>query len=208
MHTNDRPHVCMFCSKGYSEAYQLKQHIKFVHHKERPFQCPQCDKAFSTAIQLRNHMQYHTGKFRYQCPICDKCFITGQSLTKHIRNSRPCREKKPELTKIGNCNKLLLKTSEDIAPIEMNCVPTDCLVLDEPLPILATISNQPDTHIEHLPAIQSIHQSSLISPEVLAQYADDMASSLQHREILQSARDTDFLDMPDNPNWERTFRAQ
>lgn len=97
----------MFCSKGYSEAYQLKQHIKFVHNKERPYQCQHCEKAFSTAIQLGQHMQYHTGNFRYQCPVCEKCFITGQALTKHGRNSKSCREKNPELTKTRTCKRLL-----------------------------------------------------------------------------------------------------
>lgn len=97
----------MFCNKGYSEAYQLKQHIKFVHNKERPYQCQHCEKAFSTAIQLGQHMQYHTGNFRYQCPVCEKCFITGQALTKHGRNSKSCREKNPDLTKTRTCKRLL-----------------------------------------------------------------------------------------------------
>lgn len=179
----------MFCSKGYSESYQLKQHIKFVHHKERPFQCEQCDKAFSTAIQLRNHMQYHTGKFRYQCPICEKCFITGQSLNKHIRNSRPCREKKPELTKIANC-KLLLQSSEDNVPEQsQKCIPVDCIDMVESLPLLETFDCRQDDG-QHLPAIHSIHHS-LMGSAVQIQYIDmvPLPTSHQQHEMLSTSHE-------------------
>lgn len=152
----------MFCNKGYSEAYQLKQHIKFVHNKERPYQCQHCEKAFSTAIQLGQHMQYHTGNFRYQCPVCEKCFITGQALTKHGRNSKSCRSKYPALCKTKNSGQHQVPSPELQQLIQQH-QQTNQEQSQSNTQLLLVLTDVPNEHLHlELPNQQSTTTNSLV----------------------------------------------
>ena len=66
-------HQCDICSKSFTQAEHLKQHL-FVHSCERNNQCHICHKKFTTAGSLKRHLLGYTGLKDHKCSLCDKAF--------------------------------------------------------------------------------------------------------------------------------------
>ena len=55
-------HMCNYCNYTTSKRYLLSRHMK-SHSEERPHKCSVCERGFKTLASLQNHVNTHTGKF-------------------------------------------------------------------------------------------------------------------------------------------------
>ncbi|VDI63967.1 Hypothetical predicted protein, partial [Mytilus galloprovincialis] len=72
-HTDDKPHVCDVCGKGFSQR-QAHRHMR-THTGDKPHDCDVCGKKFSRLCNLQTHMRIHTGDYPHECGVCVECFI-------------------------------------------------------------------------------------------------------------------------------------
>jgi len=84
-HSQERPHVCPTCNKGFVDKAYLKKHVTF-HENSRPFVCHQCGKAFNNILGLQKHCKTHSQERPFMCEKCSKCFRVKYDLTVHKRN--------------------------------------------------------------------------------------------------------------------------
>lgn len=56
--------------------YLLSRHMK-SHSDERPHKCSVCERGFKTLASLQNHVNTHTGTKPHQCRFCDSSFTTS-----------------------------------------------------------------------------------------------------------------------------------
>jgi len=100
--TEERPHVCMICAKGFWTPSTLKRHI-LTHTGEKNYTCDiiNCGKCFGQSYQLKRHMLTHD-KHRERPHICNlkdcgKSFTCLSQLKCHIlthtdRKRHKCQE--------------------------------------------------------------------------------------------------------------------
>ncbi|XP_072017728.1 uncharacterized protein [Amphiura filiformis] len=105
IHSNEKPHVCKECNKGFKQACDLKRHIA-IHGNEKPHVCKICNKGFTQAGNLKRHKSTHSNEKPHVCKICNKGFKRACDLKKHmtVKQHGPihCNEK-PYVCKV--CNK-------------------------------------------------------------------------------------------------------
>jgi hypothetical protein len=53
-------HVCQYCNYTTSKRYLLARHMK-CHSEDRPHKCNVCERGFKTIASLTNHVNTHTG---------------------------------------------------------------------------------------------------------------------------------------------------
>ena len=82
---HDKSKECSTCGKQFGYAFQLKNHIQFVHEKTRSFKCSLCDKAYKTKTHLKEHFSSIHETFTKKCDHCDKIYNKRQSLNVHIK---------------------------------------------------------------------------------------------------------------------------
>ena len=85
-----KDYQCKFskCGKSFSDPYQMKQHIKTVHHKdESKHKCDTCGECFSGIRKLKTHFdRIHSNVAKdFQCHICGNDFDYENDLQKHIK---------------------------------------------------------------------------------------------------------------------------
>ena len=84
-HSQERPHVCPTCNKGFVDKAYLKKHVTF-HDHSRFYVCDQCGKAFNNILGLQKHCKTHSQERPFMCEKCSKCFRVKYDLTVHKRN--------------------------------------------------------------------------------------------------------------------------
>ena len=52
--------MCNYCNYTTSKRYLLSRHMK-SHSEERPHKCSVCERGFKTLASLQNHVNTHTG---------------------------------------------------------------------------------------------------------------------------------------------------
>lgn len=76
--------MCSYCNYTSPKRYLLTRHMK-THSEERPHKCSICDRGFKTVASLQNHINTHTGTKPHKCKECDSAFTTSGELVRHVR---------------------------------------------------------------------------------------------------------------------------
>ena len=91
---------CKQCSKKFSQASNLYQHIHSIHEVNKAFKCDKCDKTFSHSKNLKRHLMSHE-KNDLLCTFCDKLFESQPALISHKKHKHPDQSE----MKCDKCNK-------------------------------------------------------------------------------------------------------
>lgn len=79
---------CELCDKAFTQAGNLKRHMRNVHEGRKDFECPECGKKFKQLQSLKVHKKcVHLGLREFSCDICGKQCSTKSSLKSHIINN-------------------------------------------------------------------------------------------------------------------------
>ena len=77
-HTQERPHTCSLCGRGYSQSGNLNVHLKTVHgvqvdggrarsdpEASRPHKCYICNRLFTTSSNMYQHIRVWSALDKY-----------------------------------------------------------------------------------------------------------------------------------------------
>ncbi|KAK2157921.1 hypothetical protein LSH36_181g01043 [Paralvinella palmiformis] len=84
-HTGVHPHKCKECDAAFTTSGELVRHVRYRHTYEKPHKCPECDYASVELSKLKRHMRSHTGERPYQCPHCTYASPDTYKLKRHLR---------------------------------------------------------------------------------------------------------------------------
>ena len=84
-HTGVHPHKCKECDAAFTTSGELVRHVRYRHTFEKPHKCPECDYASVELSKLKRHMRSHTGERPYQCPHCTYASPDTYKLKRHLR---------------------------------------------------------------------------------------------------------------------------
>ena len=76
--------MCSYCNYTSPKRYLLSRHMK-SHSDNRPHKCNICQRGFKSMASLQNHINTHTGVRPHKCKSCDSAFTTSGELVRHIR---------------------------------------------------------------------------------------------------------------------------
>ncbi|XP_077301950.1 zinc finger X-chromosomal protein-like [Arctopsyche grandis] len=82
-HKGEKPALCTWCGKSFTEQRGLLNHVRAVHTGEKRFKCSFCPKAFPVSGKRRQHERVHTGEKPYQCDVCFRLFAARTTLNAH-----------------------------------------------------------------------------------------------------------------------------
>ncbi|XP_013420586.2 transcriptional repressor CTCF [Lingula anatina] len=84
-HTGVRPHKCKECDAAFTTSGELVRHVRYRHSFIKPHKCPECDYASVELSKLKRHIRSHTGERPYQCPHCTYASPDTYKLKRHLR---------------------------------------------------------------------------------------------------------------------------
>ena len=84
-HTGVRPHKCKECDSAFTTSGELVRHVRYRHTFEKPHKCTECDYSSVELSKLKRHMRSHTGERPYQCPHCSYASPDTYKLKRHLR---------------------------------------------------------------------------------------------------------------------------
>ena len=84
-HTGTKPHRCKYCDASFTTSGELVRHVRYRHTHEKPHKCPDCDYMSVELSKLKRHMRCHSGERPYQCPHCTYASPDTFKLKRHLR---------------------------------------------------------------------------------------------------------------------------
>ena len=75
--SEERPHVCEVCNKGFVKREHLTKHLRIHKSDNKRYSCEYCQKAFRDRYELVRHTRRHTGDFPFR-------YIHNNPLLKYI----------------------------------------------------------------------------------------------------------------------------
>ena len=84
-HPGTKPHRCKYCEASFTTSGELVRHVRYRHTHEKPHKCPDCDYMSVELSKLKRHMRCHTGERPYQCPHCTYASPDTFKLKRHLR---------------------------------------------------------------------------------------------------------------------------
>jgi KRAB domain-containing zinc finger protein len=89
-HRNEHIVPCNICSKTFTSAKHLGEHIR-THSEDpgvrKPFVCQVCRKSYAQKSYLKQHMLVHTAEKPHVCKLCGKSFAFKCALVTHMNSS-------------------------------------------------------------------------------------------------------------------------
>ncbi|KAG5680416.1 hypothetical protein PVAND_009924 [Polypedilum vanderplanki] len=87
---SEKDHFCKYCSKYFTEARKVKDHIKRVHLRRKDYKCDHCSYCAYKKYDIYLHItNIHKPKSLLEktaiCPTCGLAFLTNSRLNIHIR---------------------------------------------------------------------------------------------------------------------------
>ena len=90
VHEGVREFVCNQCGNHFSEAKNLKNHIKTVHEGIKDYKCETCGKEFAYLNSLKLHIKSCELKQLKPKPICQNCGKDCTYASKLARHQESC----------------------------------------------------------------------------------------------------------------------
>ncbi len=84
-HTGVRPHKCKECDASFTTSGELVRHVRYRHTFEKPHKCTECDYSSVELSKLKRHLRSHTGERPYNCPHCSYASPDTYKLKRHLR---------------------------------------------------------------------------------------------------------------------------
>ena len=109
-HTEERPHVCNICDKGFKRTSALLTHIRGVHAPSSDHKCPICDKTFRAKLYLDRHVKlvHYRQHKNYKCNVCQKEFTSISGMSYHRKTHKPRKGLKcPRCSRVYMCKSTL-----------------------------------------------------------------------------------------------------
>lgn len=116
---------CKQCSKKFSQASNLYQHIHSAHESNKAFQCDKCDKTFSHAKNLKRHkltncvglnkLSKTPGQMKMKCDKCNKTFEHELSFKVHsdyCHSDKKCKQCQKEFTNLKTLRRHVISIHE------------------------------------------------------------------------------------------------
>lgn len=77
IHTNERPHKCSLCEKGFNQKVVLREHVRWVHASNKtdypepaPYRCLLCDYIVTDREELCTHIIKHSDQITTYTKEC------------------------------------------------------------------------------------------------------------------------------------------
>ena len=87
IHQGHKDFKCDSCGNSFRRVDQMRLHIKTIHKANRDFKCDSCGKSFSQAAHLRGHIKIiHEVRKDFKCDSSGKSFSQSCNLRTHIKN--------------------------------------------------------------------------------------------------------------------------
>ena len=91
-HSEEKPHKCKTCEKGFKDKGNLKQH-EATHKSDRPHKCEVCGQCFTFKRNMLRHAEIHAQTSKplpnqntiYKCDFCDFKFLAKLRLKQHLQ---------------------------------------------------------------------------------------------------------------------------
>lgn len=86
-HDGIRPFTCNFCPSSFFTSSCLAAHKTSVHNVGKKHVCTICSRSFSLAYNMRQHMATHTGIRAHICKHCGAGFQRKNKLQTHLKEA-------------------------------------------------------------------------------------------------------------------------